>query len=154
MTELFLRLINNSINAGWLILAVLVLRILLCRAPKRVRPWLWGLVGLRLLVPFSLESALSLLPTAETIPLDIAQAPTPAIHSGIGAVNALVNPVLEAGLQPSVGESANPLQILLPVLTAVWLLGVAAMAAYALGSYVHLRRKTATAVLLRENLYE
>lgn len=97
---------------------------------------------------------MSLLPTAETIPLDIAQAPTPAIHSGIGAVNALVNPVLEAGLQPSVGESANPLQILLPVLTAVWLLGVAAMAAYALGSYVHLRRKTATAVLLRENLYE
>ena len=154
MTELFLRLVNNSINAGWLILAVLVLRILLRRAPKRVRPWLWGLVGLRLLVPLSWESAMSLLPTAETIPLDIAQAPTPAIHSGIGAVNALVNPVLEAGLQPSVGESANPLQILLPVLTALWLLGVAAMAAYALGSYVHLRRKTATAVLLRENLYE
>ena len=154
MTELFLRLVNNSINAGWLILAVLVLRILLRRAPKRVRPWLWGLVGLRLLVPLSWESAMSLLPAAETIPLDIAQAPTPAIHSGIGAVNALVNPVLEAGLQPSVGESANPLQILLPVLTAVWLLGVAAMAAYALGSYVHLRRKTATAVLLRENLYE
>ena len=154
MTELFLRLANNSINAGWLILAVLVLRMLLCRAPKRVRPWLWGLVGLRLLVPLSWESAMSLLPTAETIPLDIAQAPTPAIHSGIGAVNALVNPVLEAGLQPSVGESANPLQILLPVLTALWLLGVAAMAAYALGSYVHLRRKTATAVLLRENLYE
>ena len=121
MTELFLRLANNSINAGWLILAVLVLRILLRRAPKRVRPWLWGLVGLRLLVPLSWENAMSLLPTAETIPLDIAQAPTPAIHSGIGAVNALVNPVLEAGLQPSVGESANPLQILLPVLTAVWL---------------------------------
>ena len=154
MTELFLRLANNSINAGWLILAVLVLRILLRRAPKRVRPWLWGLVGLRLLVLLSWESAMSLLPTAETIPLDIAQAPTPAIHSGIGAVNALVNPVLEAGLQPSVGESANPLQILLPVLTAVWLLGVAAMAAYALGSYIHLRRKTATAVRLRENLYE
>ena len=73
MTELFLRLVNNSINAGWLILAVLVLRILLRRAPKRVRPWLWGLVGLRLLVPLSWESAMSLLPTAETIPLDIAQ---------------------------------------------------------------------------------
>ena len=154
MSELFLRLLNNAINAGWLILVVLALRLVFQKAPKRVRPWLWSVVGLRLLLPVSPESAWSLLPTAETIPLDIAQATTPAIHSGIDVVNAVVNPALVAGLQPGVGDSANPLQILLPIFAAVWGMGVAAMVIYALRSFLILRRKTATAVLLRDNLYE
>ena len=67
MSELFLHLVNRGLAAGWLVLAILVLRPLLARAPGWVRPAMWGLVGLRLVLPVTVESALSLLPSAETV---------------------------------------------------------------------------------------
>lgn len=154
MSDLFLRLVNGSINAGWLVLVILLLRLVLKRASKWVRPALWGLVGLRLLLPFSIESPWSLLPSAETVPLDIAQMGAPAIHSGLEAVNAAVNPVLLEQFQPDPVASANPLQVLLPVLALVWALGAAAMLGYAMISYLLLQRRVATAVRIRDNVYE
>lgn len=71
MTDLFLKIINMSIAASWLILAVLLLRLVLKKAPKWVNVLLWGIVAVRLLCPFSFESALSLVPSAETIPMNI-----------------------------------------------------------------------------------
>ncbi|MDY6088161.1 MAG: M56 family metallopeptidase, partial [Eubacteriales bacterium] len=62
MTELFLKIINMSISASWVVLAVLVLRFILKKAPKWVNVLLWGVVAIRLLCPFSIESALSLIP--------------------------------------------------------------------------------------------
>ena len=70
MTALFLKLLNMSISAGWLILAVMVLRLVLKRAPKWINCVLWALVAVRLLCPLSIESALSLLPSSETISRD------------------------------------------------------------------------------------
>ena len=69
MNELFLKIINMSISASWLVLAVLILRFALKKAPKWVNVLLWGIVAVRLICPFSFESALSLIPSAETIPL-------------------------------------------------------------------------------------
>ena len=71
MNELFLKIINMSISASWLILAVLILRLVLKKAPKWVNVLLWGIVAVRLVCPFSFESALSLIPSAETIPLTL-----------------------------------------------------------------------------------
>ena len=154
MSDLFLHLVNGSINAGWLVLVILLLRLVLKRSPKWVRPALWGLVGLRLLLPVSIESPWSLLPSAETVPLDIAQLGAPAIHSGLEAVNAAVNPVLLEQFQPNPVASANPLQVLLPVLALVWALGAAVMLGYAMISYLLLQRRVATAVRIRDNVYE
>lgn len=67
MQELFFHILNRSISAGWLILAVLVLRIVLKCAPKRILVWLWGAAAVRLTVPFSIRSVLSLIPDKETI---------------------------------------------------------------------------------------
>ncbi|MDY6180396.1 MAG: M56 family metallopeptidase, partial [Candidatus Faecousia sp.] len=83
MTDVFLNLINRSIAAGWLVLAVLLLRFLLKSAPKSFRCILWGLVGLRLICPFSIQSIFSLVPSAQTISRDILYAQAPAIHSGV-----------------------------------------------------------------------
>ena len=74
MNELFLKIINMSISASWLVLAVLILRFVLKKAPKWVNVLLWGIVAVRLICPFSFESALSLIPSSETIPLDIEMA--------------------------------------------------------------------------------
>ena len=70
MEAVFLRILNMSITAGWLVLAVLLLRLVLQRAPKAIRCALWALVGIRLVLPFSFESMWSLLPSAEPIPME------------------------------------------------------------------------------------
>ncbi len=154
MSELFLKIINLSISAGWLILAVLLLRLVLKKAPKWIHVLLWGLVALRLVCPFSIESALSLIPSAETIPLNIGQDTAPAIHSGVGILNDAVNPILSQSNTPMLGASANPLQIALAVLEFLWLLGMLAMAFYTALSYWRLRRRVATAVRLRDNIFQ
>ena len=64
MSEAFLKVVNMSISAGWLVLAVLALRLILKKAPKWVNVLLWGIVAIRLICPFSIESALSLIPTS------------------------------------------------------------------------------------------
>lgn len=84
MASLFLKLLNMSIAASWLILAVIVLRVVLKRAPKWIHCILWALVGIRLLCPISIESALSLIPSSETIRPDVVQfVPNPSINSGV-----------------------------------------------------------------------
>ncbi|MBR4703725.1 MAG: hypothetical protein IKO91_07755 [Oscillospiraceae bacterium] len=148
MSAVFLKILNMGISAGWLILAAVLVRFLLKKAPKWIACLLWALAAVRLLCPLSPESALSLLPSGETVPLDIAAAKSPAIHSGITALNSAVNPVVAEAFTPRVGDSANPLQIVVPVLALVWLLGAAAMLGYALLSYGKLRRSVSAAVPL------
>ena len=67
MTALFLKLVNMSITASWLVLAVILLRLLLKRAPKALHCLLWALVAIRLICPFTLESNVSLVPRQEPI---------------------------------------------------------------------------------------
>ena len=131
MNELFLKIINMSISASWLILAVLILRLVLKKAPKWVNVLLWGIVAVRLICPLSFESALSLIPSSETIPLDIEMAAKPTIDSGVPAINSVVNPVLSSFAPPQhVLTSANPLQIWIPILNIIWLIGVGALLLY------------------------
>src|SRR5690554_8070595 len=94
MADIFLKFINMSISASWLVLVVVILRLLLKKAPKWLNPVLWGIVGLRLILPFSFKSILSLIPTAETISPEIIYSQEPTIHSGISALNSVVNPII------------------------------------------------------------
>ena len=154
MTGSFLKIVNMSLTASWLILAVLVLRFVLKKAPKWVNVLLWGLVGVRLVCPFSIESALSLIPSTETIRPEIMTEAEPSIESGIPAVNNVLNPIIEHNFAPAPGASANPLQILLPILAAFWCAGVILLLLYAAISYFRLLRRVNTAVLFRDNIYQ
>ena len=154
MTEAFLRLFNLSISAGWLVLAVVVLRLLLRKAPAWTRVLLWGVVGLRLVLPVSVESALSLIPSAETLRPEVVQfAARPTLDSGVPALNAAVDPVLGEAFAAAPGASANPLYLLTAVASVVWLAGLAGMLVYALVSWVRLRRRVRAAVPLEKNVY-
>ena len=153
MTKTFLNLANLSITAGYLILAVLILRLILRRLPKNLLLWLWGLVGLRLILPFSLESALSLIPRARPIPMDIAYSPSPAIDSGVAVIDRAVNPVMAESLTPAAWASVNPVQIVLIIASIIWLAGVAVMLLYAAFSYCRLSRKCAVSLPLGDNRY-
>lgn len=141
MENIFISLLNTSITAGYLVIAVMLLRPLLKKAPKYIRCILWGLVGLRLILPFSFESVLSLIPSAEPIPPEIVTSPAPVIHSGITFVNSAVNPVISQSMAPAPEASVNPMQIVMAVAWNVWLLGVVAMVLYSVISFVLLKRK-------------
>ena len=154
MSAVFLKLVNMSITASWLILAVIIARLLLKKAPKWITCLLWGLVAVRLVFPFSIESAISLIPSRnETIPLNIAESPSPAVNSGFPIIDNSVNPVISDNLAPAIGDSVNPLQIIIPIIAALWIAGILAMLAYALISYLRLRKSVSASILLRDNIY-
>ena len=153
MSKLFLTILNGSISASWLILAVLILRLVLKKAPKWVNVLLWGIVGLRLLLPVSIRSALSLIPSAETVPLTIEREAVPAIDSGIDAINRAVNPVLSGSFAPQAADSANPLQVVVFAASVLWIAGMAGMLLYAAVSYGRLRRNIRTATPYRDNIF-
>lgn len=154
MNELFLKIVNMSMSASWLVMAVLMLRLVLKKAPKWVNVLLWGIVAVRLAFPFSVESALSLIPSAETISPGIMMDTVPSVQTGVPAINNVINPVIGSSLAPAPGASANPLQIWIPILSIVWAVGVAALLLYTAVSYWRLRCKVSEAVILRDNIYQ
>ena len=154
MNELFLKIINMSISASWLVLAVLILRFVLKKAPKWINVLLWGIVAIRLICPFSFESTLSLIPSAETIPLNIGMDTTPTINSGISAINNAVNPIISQFNTPMAGASINPLQITIGIYEYIWIFGMIALALYTAISYWRLHRKVDTAVRYKDNIFQ
>lgn len=152
MDAVFIKLLNMSITASWLILAVVLLRFLLKKASKRVMGVLWGFVAIRLIFPFSLESVFSLVPSAEPIPQDIAMAETPAIQSGFPIFNQIVNPILSESLSPSAGTASTRCRLCFRRF-CVWILGVFAMLLYALVSYIRIHRKVRESVPLENNIW-
>ena len=154
MNELFLKIINMSISASWLVLAVLILRFVLKKAPKWINVLLWGIVAIRLICTFSFESTLSLIPSAETIPLNIGMDTTPTINSGISAINNAVNPIISQSNTPMAGASVNLLQITIGIYEYIWIFGMIALALYTAISYWRLRRKVDTAVRYKDNIFQ
>lgn len=151
---MFINIINASIAATWLILAVAILRLLLKKTPRWITCLLWGLAGLRLVLPFSVRSIFSLIPSAQTMPPTIAQDAVPQIDSGVPAVNNSVNPILAQHFTADPQYSANPMQILLGLAESLWIVGVAAMVLYLLVSCALLRFRMRTATRLEGNVVQ
>lgn len=154
MDDVFLKLVNLSISASWLILAVLVLRVVLKKAPKWVMPLLWGVVALRLVCLFSIESALSLIPSAETIPSEIVTETREPVLYEQATLDIVTNPTLPSAAEVPVGVSRQQAQVDFNIYSVLWLAGMAALLVHALVSAGKLKRKLATAILLRDNIYE
>lgn len=154
MDDVFLKLVNLSISASWLILAVLVLRVVLKKAPKWVMPLLWGVVALRLVCLFSIESALSLIPSAETIPSEIVTETREPVLYEQATLDIVTNPTLPSAAEVPVGMSRQQAQVDFNIYSVLWLAGMAALLVHALVSAGKLKRKLATAILLRDNIYE
>ena len=154
MAAVFLKLLNLSISASWLVLAVLVLRLVSKRSPKWVNVLLWGIVALRLVLPFSIESALSLIPSAETVsPAAVQFDPAPTITSGVSVIDNAVNPSLSEHFAAVPTASVNPLYVWAYLAGWVWLIGLGAMLLYALVSYLRLRRRVSVSLPVQDHIY-
>ena len=154
MNELFLKIINMSISASWLILAVLILRLVLKKAPKWVNVLLWGIVAVRLICPFSFKSALSLIPSAETFPEKIISGPSFDIQTGISPVDNRINDYLGDRYFEGVTVPANNGNNIMTILTIVWIIGILLLATYTIISYQRLNRKVDTAVHYKDNIFQ
>ena len=154
MAAVFLKLLNLSISASWLVLAVLVLRLVSKRSPKWVNVLLWGIVALRLVLPFSIASALSLIPSAETVsPAAVQFDPAPTITSGVSVIDNAVNPSLSEHFSAVPTASVNPLYVWTEIAGWVWLIGLGAMLLYALVSYLRLRRRVSVSLPIQDHIY-
>ena len=154
MAAVFLKLLNLSISASWLVLAVLVLRLVSKRSPKWMNVLLWGIVALRLVLPFSIESALSLIPSAETVsPAAVQFDPAPTITSGVSVIDNAVNPSLSEHFAAVPTASVNPLYVWAYLAGWVWLIGLGAMLLYALVSFLRLRRRVSVSLPVQDHIY-
>lgn len=159
MSKLFLHLLNISITAGWIVLIVVLLRFVLKKAPKWTRVVLWGLVALRLLLPVSIESVTSLVPSAATVSVEPVTQPSEmqsspvvseriVIETGIPAVNRVVNPPAETA-----AKSAGTVAVLKTVAGWVWLAGAIGMLLYAAISYLVLRHRVRASLRVEKGVY-
>ncbi len=154
MTELFITVVNMSISAGWIVLAILLLRLFLKKAPKWISVLLWGIVAIRLICPFSFESALSLIPSSQTINPETNLNPA-VINSGVTVIDNIVNPVIsDATITPEPEKELNIFKFVMPYLAGLWLIGILLLLLYTIISFLKLKKKIGTAVLLRDNIYQ
>ena len=153
MADIFLKIINMSISASWLVLAVLILRLLLKKAPKWITVLLWGIVAIRLICPFSIESVMSLIPSAETI-TKVPDAPRPHFESGVTIIDNQVNDYLVGHYYEGVTRPTGHFVDVTTILAMVWLAGIVVLLAYTIISYFRVKNKIGTAVLLRDNIFQ
>ena len=153
MEAVFLKIVNMSITAGWVALAVMLARVLFKKVPKGLICCLWALVALRLILPFSFESIISLIPSTETLPQEFLYATSPEIDSGIPSINSTLNPIISQSLTPEPWGSANPTQILSAVFSWLWVLGMVVLAIYTLISYLRIRHRVRASIPMENGIY-
>ena len=154
MSDLFLKIVNMSISASWLVVAVLILRLVLKKAPKWVNVLLWGIVAVRLICPFSFESALSLIPSAETFPEKIISGPSFDVQTGITPIDNRINDYLGDRYFEGVTVPTNNGNNVMTILTIVWIIGILLLVAYTVISYWRLHREIDTAVRYKDNIFQ
>ena len=153
MGDLFVSVLNMSISAAWVLLAVLLLRLIFKKAPKRITVLLWCIVGLRLVMPFSVESIFSLIPSNETVS-KAWDSPRPNLNSGITVIDNGVNNYLEGHYFEGVTRPAGHFTDITTIAAAAWLIGAAALLIYTAVSFFRLKKGLRTAVLWRDNIFQ
>ncbi len=153
MAGIFLKIVNMSISSCWIVLAIILLRVILKKAPKWINCVLWGIAGLRLVMPFSFESIFSLIPSTETI-TKLPDSPRPHIESGVPIIDNPVNDYLQGNYFEGVTRPTGNFIDVTAILAIIWVIGIVALLIYTLVSFLRLNRKIGTAVLLRDNIYQ
>lgn len=153
MAGIFLKIVNMSISACWIILVILLFRLVLKKAPKWINCVLWGLAGLRLVLPFSFESVFSLIPSAETI-TKAPDSPRPQINSGVPVIDNQINGYLQGNYFEGVTRPVGNFVDINTIFAIIWIVGIAALLIYTLVSFLRLKSKIGTAVKLSDNIYQ
>ena len=154
MANFFIDLFNMSITASYLVLAVVIARALLKKAPKWITCLLWAMVGFRLICPFTIESVLSLIPGTQTITANETSVIKPfTVQSGIAGIDTSVNEFLGDKYAEGVTVPTNTFADVTTVLSVIWLVGLICMLIYGFISYIRLRKRVGVSLLFKDNIY-
>lgn len=149
MYAAFVRLLNMSVAGSILIAAIVLLRLVLRRAPKKYLCLLWAIAALRLCCPVSISSAVSAYNyigsqssgQVEYIQYnEKSEKPMGELPAFAGAIPSQENPQAQHAFY-------------LPTVMGIWAAGVAVMLAYLVVSSLQLRKQTEEAVRLYKNIY-
>ena len=167
MNEIFVKLANMSVAAGWLILAVLALRLALKKAPRWITCLLWAAVAVRLVCPISFQSPVSAYQVASPAAVQPsgqveyfqyvhAGGDKPSIQLDVDAIRPAEVSGGPADTAAPAGESpvSGTVTRYLPPYVAIWLAVGAALLLYGLGSTLRLRFRVREAMRLRDNVWE
>ena len=156
MSVVFIEILNMSLSAGCVALTVMLIRLIIRKAPKKYSYALWTVVFFRLVCPFTIQLPVSAVPIQpQTIPHDIVYSETPFIQSGLPIIDSAINDVIGRTLLPVNGaNSINPIQIILEIGAYLWLAGVLAFMLYGIISYLRLKKRISTAIRVHNNIYE
>lgn len=158
------KLFNMSLTANVAIVLVILLRLLLKKAPKVISYALWGVVLFRLLCPVSIGSNFSvynlfdapaqesgtITSVIEYVPSNIVHTEYPSVALPVPGISDVINEALPQGQEQLV---ADPLEAPMSIATYVWMIGVLVMVIYSIVSYIRLRRKLSVVVPLRDNIF-
>ena len=154
MEKVFLTLLNMSINATYIALAVILIRLILKRAPRWIHCLLWVFVGIRLVFPNVLESNLSVIPSSEPIQIDAVESAAPTTVDGVQYFNQFGNPVIPSDITPIVENTNTPNPwTVTHIASVVWIVGIIALILYAVISYFRLKHRVRIKAELSKNVY-
>lgn len=156
MRQVFIWLLNNSITAGWLVLAILILRLIFSRTSRKLTCILWALVAFRLICPLSIESSFSVLPTVEPMNQETFYQIADGAFDAIPAVSEEnadrdMTALQELELDPQT-DSTKQLD-LLQVVSILWVVGFAGLIAYAIIGSIVIERRLSASLAVNSNIY-
>lgn len=150
MSDVIIDLFNISIMASWLIFIIILLRLTFIAMPKKILRYLWLVVGLRLMLPFSLETSLSLIPSSKTI-----LAPNDSIlmiHTGFGMIDDNVNLILENNVASQI-DIVSIFHLFINIAFIVWIIGLSIILIYGFISYRRVHKLIEVSVNHHDNVY-
>lgn len=155
MANVFVDFLNVSITASYIILAVILVRLVFKKIPRKFICILWAIAGIRLVLPFSIESALSLIPSAKTIDPVSGFAYGFRVNSGINVIDNRVNEYIMNSEMAQANEITPAFKdVVTSVAAIIWLVGIAAILLYGIISYVKVKKSVSTAVLFEGNVMQ
>ena len=169
LERIFLQLLNMSITAGYVIIAVFLIRLCIRRLPKIYSYILWSIVAFRLICPFSFSFAYSFFnlryfDEMEKTETGIQYVAIETEEAGNGPVmrNETVLPIKGGALDASgikqdreaVTRKMSMKELLPKVFSVVWIAGVGVLLIYTCLEIVKIKKQTADAVLAEGNIYE
>lgn len=164
MSSVFITVLNMSLTASYAAVMVMLVRFLLKRAPKVFSYALWLVVLLRLIIPVSFTSPVSLLPgETNVIPQDIVVSSKPAIKTGLEVIDRPVNQVIQTSFTPAADQgteqfesvkTVTPIGSVIEAAAVIWLLGIIMLLGYSFVSYFKLQQRLSLATLVSDNIYE
>ena len=154
MSAVFLKIVNTAVSAGWIVLAVLLLRLLLRKAPKWLHVLLWGVVALRLILPVFPQSVFSLIPSTETLPDKLLSGPSFKVNTGFTPVDQRVNEYLGDRYFEGVTVPAGNGRNVMTALAVVWTAGAVILLAYLAVSSLRMRLRLSGAVRVGERTFQ